>query len=124
MLLWFAFLLFPAQGVVPDVRDGCPVCKCDSPEAWPFSGCNVKCGAKCGDTCCCIAGVGGCAATREKKSLPKYVINLDLPPEQRFAAIAKKHKDYYDTLAVFLKAIFKGDRYTKFLDAVVMPDEQ
>merc|ERR1711972_492703 len=40
---------------------GCPTCQCDSPEVWPFSGCNVNCGARCqDDVCCCIGGVGNC----------------------------------------------------------------
>jgi len=40
----------------------CPVCTCASPEIWPISGCNVECGAKCGNTCCCISGEGSCGA--------------------------------------------------------------
>lgn len=38
----------------------CPICTCTSPAVWPFSGCDVSCGAKCDDECCCIAGVGSC----------------------------------------------------------------
>ena len=38
----------------------CPTCTCTSPTVWPFSGCDVSCGAKCGHECCCIAGVGAC----------------------------------------------------------------
>jgi len=34
---------------------GCPQCPSDcSPTIWPFSGCEIHCGAKCGDTCCTI----------------------------------------------------------------------
>jgi len=43
----------------------CPVCTCESPTIWPVSGCDVKCGAKCGDTCCCIPGVGNCGGFTE-----------------------------------------------------------
>ena len=32
----------------------CPRCECDAPTIWPFSGCDVTCGAKCGDICCCM----------------------------------------------------------------------
>jgi len=40
---------------------GCPVCTCNSPSWWhPFNGCNIRCGAKCGNQCCCIPGVGAC----------------------------------------------------------------
>lgn len=106
------------------VQEGCSVCTCDSPKVWPFSGCNVKCGAKCGDTCCCIAGQGQCNLKRTKVPLPKYVINLDLAPEERFAAIAHRHKTYYRALVVILKKMFKGDKYTQFLKSIVMPDEQ
>jgi N-acylethanolamine-hydrolysing acid amidase len=83
----------------------------------------VKCGAKCGDTCCCIAGVGDCALQREKKPVPKYVVNLDLEPEQRFTDLAKSHKTYYDALTLALKAMFQGDKYDQFLDAIVLPEE-
>lgn len=38
----------------------CPICSCDSPTVWPASGCDASCGAKCGNACCCIAGVGSC----------------------------------------------------------------
>ena len=35
---------------------GCPYCNigvdCDRPTVWPFSRCNVSCGAKCGEKCC------------------------------------------------------------------------
>merc|ERR1712178_192475 len=30
----------------------CPPCKCNGPRIWPFSGCHVRCGAKCGGQCC------------------------------------------------------------------------
>ena len=34
---------------------------CDNPTIWtPFNGCDVSCGAKCGDKCCCERGVGRC----------------------------------------------------------------
>merc|ERR1711871_1466154 len=36
----------------------CPVCSCGRARPWPFSGCHISCGAKCGGTCCCLlAGV-------------------------------------------------------------------
>jgi len=38
----------------------CGVCGCESPRTWPLSGCDIGCGAKCGDTCCCVPGVGEC----------------------------------------------------------------
>lgn len=44
-----------------DPYKDCPVCSCDSPWLWPVSGCNVGCGAKCGNTCCCIPGEGKCS---------------------------------------------------------------
>lgn len=61
--------------------------------------------------------------TRKKIPLPKVIIDLDLPPEQRFAALAKEHKTYYDTLTVFLKQMFKGEKYDRFLKSIVLPDE-
>jgi len=48
---------------VPEASGDCPVCACDSPTIWPISGCNVACGAKCGNTCCCISGEGSCPPT-------------------------------------------------------------
>ena len=36
----------------------CPPCKCDSPSAWPLSGCNIKCGAKCPGQGCCKETAG------------------------------------------------------------------
>lgn len=44
----------------PAQHGSCPVCTCQKPKTWPFSGCDVTCGAKCGTTCCCIPGVGNC----------------------------------------------------------------
>lgn len=39
----------------------CHVCRCGRPRVWPFSGCHVRCGAKCsGQGCCCINGWGAC----------------------------------------------------------------
>jgi N-acylethanolamine-hydrolysing acid amidase len=104
-------------------EQGCPVCEGKSPTVWPFSGCDVRCGAKSEGICCCIPGVGGCGVAREKIPLPKVVINLDLEPEERFAALAASHKTYYDALAQVLKVMFKGQKYDDFLDAVVIPDE-
>jgi hypothetical protein len=49
-----------ASGKTNTCSAGCPVCTCENPESWLTSGCDVSCGAKCGDTCCCIAGVGDC----------------------------------------------------------------
>lgn len=46
---------------VEAAASSCPVCTCQSPTIWPVSGCNVACGAKCGNTCCCISGEGACA---------------------------------------------------------------
>lgn len=31
----------------------CAVCQCDHPTIWPFTGCDISCGAKCGDGPCC-----------------------------------------------------------------------
>jgi neutral ceramidase len=45
-----------------DLPGSCPVCSCSAPTVWPFSGCNVACGASCGGTCCCIEGMGDCKA--------------------------------------------------------------
>lgn len=120
----FVALGYMCLGTNLTERSGCPVCKCKSPTVWPFSGCNVKCGAKCGDTCCCASGVADCAVKRKKVPLPKYVINLDLAPEKRFAAIAHEHKTYYAALTVVLKQMFKGDKYKQFLNSIVLPDEQ
>merc|ERR1712113_1174299 len=50
---------------------GCPTCQCDSPEVWPFSGCDVNCGARCQDNvCCCIGGVGDCEPRPEPAPAP------------------------------------------------------
>merc|ERR1711871_153153 len=38
----------------------CPVCSCGRARPWPFSGCHISCGAKCGGTCCCLRGWGNC----------------------------------------------------------------
>ena len=40
----------PSTPTTPE--PACPKCSCSSPTVWPFSGCDVTCGAKCGDTCC------------------------------------------------------------------------
>lgn len=42
------------------IATGCPVCTCSNPTVWPFSGCDVSCGAKCGGSCCCLPGWGSC----------------------------------------------------------------
>ena len=39
--------------VKPSPPSKCQPCSCSSPAIWPFSGCSITCGAKCGDTCCC-----------------------------------------------------------------------
>jgi hypothetical protein len=39
--------------VKPSPPSKCQQCSCSSPVIWPFSGCSITCGAKCGDTCCC-----------------------------------------------------------------------
>merc|ERR1712190_528349 len=50
---------------------GCPTCECDSPEVWPFSGCDVNCGARCQDNVCCrIGGVGDCEPRPEPAPAP------------------------------------------------------
>lgn len=105
--------------------ENCPVCEDQFPVLWPFSGCDVRCGAKSksGGQCCCLVGAGGCGVDRKKITLPKAVINLDLEPEERFAALAAEHKVYYGALSVVLKAMFMGKKYDDFLNAVVLPDE-
>merc|ERR1711948_176834 len=58
---------------------GCPTCQCDSPEVWPFSGCDVNCGARCQDNvCCCIGGVGDCEPRPEPVPAPAPVVELDI----------------------------------------------
>ena len=54
--MWCVLLLMalPCRLVLAD----CPPCTCSSPVMWPFSGCDIACGAKCGDQCC--AGGNGC----------------------------------------------------------------
>lgn len=44
----------------PPPSPPCEPCDCDNPTPWFLSGCPINCGAKCGDKCCCIPGVGGC----------------------------------------------------------------
>jgi len=56
------FLLVHGASIAATEPNGCPVCTCASPSSWPLSGCNVACGAKCGNTCCCISGMGSCGA--------------------------------------------------------------
>merc|ERR1712061_493659 len=57
---------------------GCPLCRCDRPTIWPFSGCDVTCGAKCQDgVCCCIGGVGNCEPRPEPVPAPAPVVELD-----------------------------------------------
>merc|ERR1711972_151677 len=49
------------QAELEPAPNGCPVCKCSAPQTWPFSGCDVTCGARCDQQgCCCISGVGIC----------------------------------------------------------------
>ena len=38
----------------PSTETPCSTCVCKDPVLWPFSGCDVACGAKCGDTCCAM----------------------------------------------------------------------
>lgn len=123
MLARSAAIWLLIHSTVAESGSGCPVCTCQSPTIWPVSGCNVKCGAKCGETCCCISGEGSCNSTRSKKTVPKFVINLDAAPEERFAAVAAQHKTYYGVLAEALKLMFTGDKYDKFLDAVNLSSE-
>lgn len=37
------------------------------PYPRPVSGCNIECGAKCGDTCCCMKDFPGCASKKNLK---------------------------------------------------------
>ena len=43
----------PACVPPPAPGPGCPKCSCKVTTDWPWSGCDISCGAKCGDTCCC-----------------------------------------------------------------------
>jgi len=56
-------------GVMSNRTEGCPLCTCGAADLklWPFSGCDVSCGARCpGIGCCCITGVGICPRSDAK----------------------------------------------------------
>jgi len=63
-----------------DPPGSCPVCSCAAPTVWPFSGCNVACGASCEGTCCCIEGMGDCRAPAEAWE----VVHTDADWETKF----------------------------------------
>merc|ERR1711988_298884 len=60
-------------GVMSNRTEGCPLCTCGAADLklWPFSGCDVSCGARCpGIGCCCITGVGICPRNDAKIQKP------------------------------------------------------
>lgn len=40
------------KGFVCGEKPSCPPCMCESPTIWPFSGCDISCGASCNGHCC------------------------------------------------------------------------
>jgi len=54
---------FVLEFSIGNATQGCEECACSKPVVWPASGCDVSCGAKCGEQCCCIVGMGSCKPT-------------------------------------------------------------
>merc|ERR1711990_975276 len=74
--------------------DGCPMCTCGAADLklWPFSGCDVKCGARCPDVgCCCISGAGICPRSGNTTYEPSNSISetkvADTEIERKAAAV-------------------------------------